>query len=74
MIDLRRLNTKLEYNVEFVAMAYDTQTNLFRCSVTLPYPEQVTVLGEGSTKKDAERRCAAASCLKLMVRGREGVR
>ena len=75
MIDLRRLNTKLDYKVDFVTMAYGTQINLYRCSVTLPYPEEVRVIGEGSTKKESERRCAAACCLKLMVSGwREGER
>ena len=67
MIDLRRLNTKLDYSIKQIPTPYGTQTNLYRCTLILPYPEEVTVIGEGASKKDAERRCAAASCLKLMV-------
>ena len=68
MIDLRRLNTRLDYRVEPAPVPHGGGLKaLFRCSLELPYPERVTVVGEGATKKDAERRCAAASCLKLMV-------
>lgn len=65
--DLRRLNTKLEYDIEPVPVQYGMPTPLYRCSLELPYPERVVVVGEGGNKKDAERRCAAAACVKLMV-------
>ena len=67
MIDLRRLNKRLDYRVEPVPCQRGNFINLFRCSLELPYPETVTVIGEGASKRDSEKRCAAASCLKLMV-------
>ena len=67
MTDLRRINAKLDYNTVPVPVPYGMQTRLFRCTLEVPYPERVTVVGEGTSKKDAEKRCAAACCLKLMV-------
>ena len=66
--ELRRLNTKLDYVMERVVLTqYGVPTPGYRCTLELPYPERVTVVGEGGNKKDAERRCAAAACVKLMV-------
>ena len=66
-IDLRRLNTRLDYEVERVPTPYGSRTDLWRCKLELPYPEKVSVYGEGINKKDAEKRCSAAACLKLLV-------
>jgi len=33
----------------------------------VPYPEPFTAVGEGFTKKEAERRGGSAACLKLFV-------
>ena len=60
--ELRRLNTRLDYSMESIGGVY-------RCTLELPHPERVVVSGEGGNKKDAERRCAAAACVKLMVSG-----
>ena len=67
-IDLRRLNTRLNYEVERIHAPYASRSDLWRCRLELPYPQQVMVCGEGSNKKDAEKRCSAAACLKLLVR------
>ena len=68
IVELRRLNTKLDYVMERVVLAQNgVPTPGYRCTLELPYPERVTVVGEGGNKKDAERRCAAAACVKLMV-------
>ena len=69
-IDLKRLNTRLSYDVDHVMMP-GTWSDMWRCRLELPYPQQVTVYGEGINKKEAEKRCSAVACLKLLVR-REG--
>ena len=45
-----------------------SRSDMWRCRLELPYPQQVTVYGEGINKKEAEKRCSVAACLKLLVR------
>ena len=63
---LRQLNKSLEY--EIICTTHPvTRQSIFRCFVEVPYPEPFTAVGEGFTKKEAERRGGSAACLKLFV-------
>ena len=67
-IDLKRLNTRLNYEVFPISIA-GCRMGTWRCKLELPYPREVTIYGEGTNKKEAEKRCSAAACLKLLVSG-----
>lgn len=53
--------------MECVPAPHGGRNQFFHCYLDLPYPEEITVIGEASNKKDAEKRCAAAACAKLVV-------
>ena len=63
---LRRMDARLEYKTSPV-YAHHLSSRIFRSYIEVPYPELFTVYGEGTNKKDAEKRASAAACLKLLV-------
>ena len=67
-LHLRRLNKTLEYDIIRTTHPV-TRQPIFRCLVDVPYPEPFTAVGEGLTKKEAEKRGGSAACLKLLVSG-----
>ena len=65
-LHLRRINKTLEYDIIRTTHPV-TRQPIFRCLVDVPYPEPFTAVGEGLTKKEAEKRGGSAACLKLLV-------
>lgn len=64
---LRQAEMKINYDVSRVYVA-EAKRQVCRCSLHIPISEPFTVIGEGDSKKDAERRAGAAACVKLCVR------
>lgn len=67
-VHLKRMNKKLEFSVNR-AYVPSLRRDVIRTFVKVPYPEAFTAHGEGNSKKEAERRCCAAACMKLLVSG-----
>ncbi len=64
---LRQAEMKLNYDVTKLYLP-EVKRQIFRCALDIPVPEPFTAIGEGDSRKDAEKRASAAACVKLYVR------